>query len=105
MAIGTTKAKATDPSPQHGLPGGVDRRFPGLRGDRDLEPAALQMQQRIQGLLVERGRNLAVLHRQHHLQQPRNAGSRFQVANIGLDRSQPTAGSWSIGSLGRGGAR
>ena len=40
-------------------------------------------------LKMEVGRNLAMLHRQHHFDQTSDARSRFEMTDIGLDRTHP----------------
>ncbi len=41
----------------------------------------------IRGTKMQRSRDCPVLERQHHLDQPREARARFQVADVGLDRA------------------
>lgn len=82
VGIGPAETERTDPGQAPLL---SPRPGPGL--DRNLHRQGAPVDMRIHRLEVQVSGNGFVLQRQHHLDQPGHAGRRFQMSQVGLDRS------------------
>ena len=93
VGVGAGKAKGTHTRPARNLQAGVVAQpVPGPVVVDDEEGTPGQVDVRVAGREMQVARNLAVTHRQQHLDQPGDARRRLEMANVRLDGAQTAPG-------------
>ena len=104
VGVGPGKAKGTHARPARNLQAGaVAKPAPGPVVVDDEEGTPGQVDVRVAGREMQVARNLAVTHRQQHLDQPGDARRRLEMADVRLDGAQTTPGLLAPGVGTQGG--